>query len=150
MGQQQHFRVANGLLLNFVHMIRHNWTDGLAGSKKEICYIDFVVIKILGNGFSILVNQTEICNAMVFFLMLNGTVHQFIIHLCRLVNRQYFYGIQNVVKQGDNNTRQYKEGDNEEFVFFKKGFHSIVIVRTKVQHRTGNFGDIFLKSEVSQ
>lgn len=99
-------------------MIRHNRANGLAGRKEKIGYIDFIVIKILGNGLSILVDQVEVRNAMVFFLMLNGAVHQFIIHLRRLVNGQYFYGFQNVIKQGDDNARQHKERGNEEFVFF--------------------------------
>ena len=126
-------------------MIRHNGADGLAGGEEKIGYIDFIFIKFMCNRFSILIDQAKICDAVVFFLMLNGAVYQFIIHLCRLVNRQCFYRIQDVVKQSDNNAGQHKEGGNEQFIFFEKGIHRVVIVVAKVQYRTENFEYIFLK-----
>ena len=132
-------------LLNVVHVIRHNGADGLAGGEEKIGYIDFIFIKFLCNRFSILIDQAKICYAVVFFLVLNGAVYQLIIDLCRLVNRQCFYRIQDVVKQSDNNAGQHKEGGNEQFIFFKKGIHRVVIVPAKVQYRTGNFEYICLK-----
>ena len=47
-------------------MIGHYGANGLAGRKKEIGYIDFISIIILGHNLSVLIGQTKISNDMVF------------------------------------------------------------------------------------
>jgi hypothetical protein len=69
-------------------MVGHDRANGLAGCKKEVGHINFILIIVLRNGFAILVNQTKIGYFMVFFLILNGAVNQFSIDHDRLKNGQ--------------------------------------------------------------
>ena len=87
---------------------------------------------------------------MVFFLVLDGTIDQFIIHLRWLINRQYFYRIQNVIKQCNNNARQHKERGNEEFIFFKKGNHKVQVMVYKSTTQNRESGIYLSKNEACE
>jgi len=68
-------------------MIRHNWANSLAGCKEEIGNVNFIFVIVLGNGFSVLVDEFKIGYFVIFFLVLKRAVHQLGTYHGRLVNR---------------------------------------------------------------
>ena len=43
----------------------HNWANGVAGSKKEIGYVNTSVVICIANKYTILVKIAEWCNSLI-------------------------------------------------------------------------------------
>ena len=99
-------------------MVCHDWANRLTGGKKEIGDIYFVLIKILSDAVTVLIDELKIGNSMVFFLMLNCAVDQFKINLRRLIYREDFCGFKDGVKGSHDNDRKQQHSTDKEFVFF--------------------------------
>lgn len=55
------------MALYVCHIFCHDRANGRAGGKEKIGHINFVLVMVLGNGISVLVDQLKIGYAVVFF-----------------------------------------------------------------------------------
>ena len=52
------------MIIHSFHLLRHNRANGWTGSKKEVCYIYFIVKGIIRNNIAILIDKTKRGNGM--------------------------------------------------------------------------------------
>src|SRR5690606_37898544 len=122
-------RVLLYLVLDLQHMVCHDGTDGKTGGEKEICDIDLVLIEILGNGISILVDQFEIRDLVIFPHLLYGRIHQFSIYHVGLVNGQSLFWCQDRIDNGDQDCRKHQQKNAKEFIFCEELKHEKCTLR---------------------
>lgn len=122
-GKQFHFWIVQKRFLYVDQISRHLRADGFAGGEEKIGHINLVFIVFLGNGLAVLIGKRKIGNNMLVGHILYGCVHQFGIHVRRIVNWKRFFGFQRGIKQGNHDDGKDQQDTKEFSIFMEKGLH---------------------------
>ncbi len=120
MREQHHLGIVKDRVLDLGHVLRHDGANGGAGGEKEIRHVNLVLVIFLGDGLPVLVDQGKVGNGVVFFLVVQGAVHQRGVHHRRLIHREHFLGLERVVEQKDDYCGKPQQNQAEKLVFGKE------------------------------